>query len=299
MFLFFPYRVDVPHEHRPVINWLFVTAVVVVFWFQITYDSITTQYCLDGWGVRGLFGSIWLHGSISHIFWNSVFLWVFGNAVCSKLGNLSYFPVYIGLGIVAGIGHLLFDGDPAVGASGAISGLIGIHLVLFPENSISCVFLWIFLPHRPAFFTFRSFWFILFWFALNIYGAIRGGSRIAYTAHIGGFLAGVGLALMLLKTGNIKIERYEKSILGLFGLAGKKPKSAESCGDRTRWQYKWEVKQRAKAQQEKSPIEPEVVPEEFIRFKCSCGQPIKVPGKYAGKTGRCPKCSVRVKIPQA
>ena len=176
MFLFFPYRVDVPHEHRPVINWLFVTAVVVVFWFQITYDSITTQYCLDGWGVRGLFGSIWLHGSISHIFWNSVFLWVFGNAVCSKLGNLSYFPVYIGLGIVAGIGHLLFDGDPAVGASGAISGLIGIHLVLFPENSISCVFLWIFLPHRPAFFTFRSFWFILFWFALNIYGAIRGGS---------------------------------------------------------------------------------------------------------------------------
>ena len=73
-------------------------------------------------------------------------------------------------------------------------GLIGMHLVLFPENSISCVFLWWFLPNRPAWFSFRSFWLILPWFALNVYGAVYSSARIAYSAHIGGFLAGVGLA---------------------------------------------------------------------------------------------------------
>lgn len=299
MFFFFPYRVDVPHEHRPIMNWAIVAGVMLVFWFQITDPTIVRRYWLDGWGIRGLLGSIWLHAGIWHLLGNSLYLWVFGNAVCSKLGNLGYLPAYVGLGVAGGIGHLLFDGGPAVGASGAISGVIGMHLVLFPENSIKCVFWWIFLPHRPAWFSFRSFWFILLWFALNIYGALKGGGRVAYFAHIGGFAAGVGLAFLLLKTGDIRVERYEKSILGLLGLGGKKTKPTEGIGDRTRWQRKWEIEERMKALRETSPVEPEETHGEFIRFKCDCGQPIKVSAQLAGRTGRCPKCADRVRIPPA
>lgn len=299
MFFFFPYRVDVPHEHRPVMNWVVFATTIVVFWFQVADNWITMRYWLDGWGIRGLLGSIWLHGGLWHLFWNSIYLWVFGNAICSKLGNLGYLPAYVFLGVAGGIGHLLSSHAPAVGASGAISGLIGMHLVLFPENHISCVFLWWFLPHRPAWFSFRSFWFVIPWFALNIYGAMRGGGGVAYMAHIGGFVAGVGLALFLLKTGDIRVERYEKSILGLLGLAGKRPKPAEERGDRKRWQRQWEIEQRMKTLRENSPGESEGVPAQFIRFTCSCGQPIKVPAKHAGSTGRCPGCSDRVKIPPA
>lgn len=299
MFFLLPYRVDVPHEHRPIMNWVVLATAILVFWSQKMDSSITMRYCLDGWGIRGLLGSIWLHGGMLHLFGNMLYLWVFGNAVCSKLGNLGYLPAYIGLGVAGGIGHLLFDGGPAIGASGAISGLIGMHLVLFPENAVSCVFWWIFLPHRPAWFSFRSFWFILPWFALNVYGAMQGSARIGYFAHIGGFAAGVGLALFLLKTGDIRVERYEKSILGLLRLGGRKAKPTEGRGDRARWQRQWEIEQRMKALQESRSAEPEEVSVEFLRFKCSCGQPIKVSGRYRGRTGRCPKCGGRVKIPPA
>ena len=299
MFFFFPYRVDVPQEHRPIMNWVVVALVMLVFWLQVSDSSITMRYWLDGWGIKGLVGSIWLHGGLLHLLGNALYLWVFGNAVCSKLGNLGYLPAYVGLGLAGGIGHLLFSNAPAVGASGAISGLLGMHLVLFPENAITCVFLWWFLPHRPLWFSFRSFWFILLWFALNIYGAMHSTGRVAYTAHIGGFVAGVGLALLLLKTGDVRVERHEKSILRLLGLGPKKARMTSRSKDRARRQRQGEVKQRLEALQETLLAEPQTQQAQFIHFKCSCGQRIKVPGKLAGKSARCPKCSGTVKVPPA
>ncbi len=294
-------------------NWLIVTAVIVVFSCQVAElvkysnlprgteryveESITIQYSLNGWGIKGLLGSMWLHAGILHVAENLLYLWLFGNAICSKLGNLRYLPVYVGLGVVAGISHLLFSEGRAVGASGAISGLIGMYLVFFPENSISCFFCWIFLPQRPVWFSVRSFWMILLWFAINIFGAVYGSEGVGYLAHIGGFVAGVALAFLLLKTGKIIFERHERSMLDLLGLGGKKARTTRSIGDRARWQHKWEVQEHTKALQKTSPAEAEETPEEFIRFKCNCGQPIKVSDRHAGKTGRCPKCNRQVKIP--
>jgi membrane associated rhomboid family serine protease len=299
VFFFFPYRVDVPHEHRPVMNWVVLAAIVLVFWLQLGDGSITMRYRLDGWGIRGLLGSIWLHGGLLHLLGNSLYLWVFGNAVCSKLGNPGYLPAYVGLGLAGGIGHLLSSNAPAVGASGAISGLLGMHLVLFPENAINCVFLWWFLPHRPLWFSFRSFWFILLWFALNIYGAMHSGGRVAYMAHIGGFAAGLGLALLLLKTGDVRVERHEKSILRLVGLGPKKAKRTSRTKARARREHRGKVKQRLEALRETLSAAPRTQQAKFIHFKCSCGQPIKEPGEHAGKSGRCLKCSGTVKVPPA
>lgn len=299
MFFFFPYRVDVPHEHRPVMNWVVLATTMLVFWFQVADNSITMRYWLDGWGIRGLLGSIWLHAGLWHLLWNSIYLWVFGNAICSKLGSLGYLPAYVGLGVAGGMSHLLFSSAPAVGASGAISGLIGMHLVLFPENSISFVFLWWFLPHRPAWFSFRSFWFIIPWFALNIYGAMHGSGGVAYMAHIGGFVAGVGLAFLLLKTGDIRVERHERSILGLLGLGGKKTRPSSRKDDRARRKRQRDVQERLETLRQTASAKPVERPLEFIRFNCGCGQPIKVPAKHAGRTGRCPGCAGRVRIPPA
>jgi len=257
VFLFLPYRVDVPHEHRPVMNWVVLAAAVLVFRMQQADPSITMRYCLNGWGIRGLLGSIWLHGSWLHLLGNSLYLWVFGNAVCSKLGNVGYLPAYVGLGIAGGIGHLLFDGGPAIGASGAISGLIGMHLVLFPTEPIRCFFFWIFLPHRPSWFKFKSLWFILPWFGLNIYGAMYGSWGIAYLAHVGGFVGGVALALLLLKTGDIRVARYDNSILRTLGIGGKKARPISGKKDRECRQRQRDIQDRMDALKETLPAEPE------------------------------------------
>lgn len=314
MFILFPYRVDVPFNYRPVVNWLVITVVILIFALQIwelnqyigrraslkeyTEKSITGQYMLKGWGIKGLLGHMWLHGGPLHLIGNLIFLWLFGNAVCSKIGNLYYLPVYIGLGLVAAVSHLLFFDVPAVGASGAINGLVGMYLVFFPENSISCFFCWIFLPQRPVWFSVRSFWMILLWFAFDILGAIYGGGGVAYLAHIGGFVAGFGLAILMLKTKVAVMEKYEKSILELLGLE-KKDKPTGRRKDFARRQQEWESKQSEEAEPETTTFEPEEAPEQFIHFKCRCGQRIKISSQYASRIGRCPKCSARLRIPEA
>ncbi len=142
--MFIPYRVDVPFNHRPVMNWLVVTGVIVVFVLQLQASGATQEalysFVLDGWGIKGLFGYMWLHGGILHLIGNLIFLWLFGNAVCSKIGNVFYLPVYVGLGLIAATSHLIFSDGRAVGASGAINGIVGMYLVFFPENSMSCFF---------------------------------------------------------------------------------------------------------------------------------------------------------------
>jgi len=314
VFILFPYRVDVPFNYRPVINWVVVAVVILIFAFQVgellqysnqvsgaekyVEHSITMQYILKGWSIKGLFGHMWLHGGLLHLIGNLIFLWLFGNAVCSKIGNLYYLPVYIGLGLAAAISHVLFFNVPALGASGAINGLVGMYLVFFPENSISCFFCWIFLPQRPVWFSVRSFWMILLWFAFDLVGALHGGGGVAYFAHIGGFIAGVGLAILMLKRKVIVMERNEKSILKLLGLE-KKDKPKRYRKDLSHLQQKRGKQESEEAEPETTPFEPEEAPEQFIRFRCRCGQSIKIPSQYAGRIGRCPKCSARLRIPQA
>ena len=313
MFILLPYRVDVPFNYRPVMNWIVVALVILIFSIQMTEfnqvnnrqmsvvefkeNSITTQYLLDGLSIKGLFGHMWLHGGLMHLIGNLIFLWLFGNAVCSKIGNLYYLPVYIFLGLVAGISHLLFSDIPILGASGAINGIVGMYLVFFPENSISCFFWFLFLFWRLFWFSLRSFWMILMWFAFDILGAMRGAGGVAYLAHIGGFAAGVGLAILMLRTKMIVMERDETSILKLLGLETK-DKSTERRGDLAPWQSEWDNNDSKETKQEAIISEPDEKPEQYIHLRCRCGQRIKILSQYAGKIGRCPKCSAKWRIPE-
>ncbi len=343
-----PYRIDVPFDHQPVVSWIVFAAIILVFGLQVLeqpkldqqikeefnkrvaegeppIDALkhakesmlekTTIYSfvLKGWRLKGLFGHMWLHGGFIHLIGNLIFLWVFGNAVCSKIGNISYLPVYVGLGLISAISHLLFTSGTAIGASGAINGIVGMSLIFFPENELSC--LWIFwfpLMIRPYVKTFsvRSFWLILMWFAFDIWGALRDTGHIAYYAHIGGFVSGAGLAILLLKLKWVTMEHYEKSLLQL--ISGEKSDKEEVRRDLAPWQQQYATSDAATSEpatipleEKKTNVEPEIQQlilekpkEEFIHFTCSCGKRIKVPAKYAGKTGLCPSCKSKVKIPE-
>lgn len=316
--MFIPYQVDVPFNHRPVMNWVVFAGVILVFCVQvaIVVEEISSersvpfeereakeqaaeepaeagkisQFFLTGWGLKGLLGHMWLHGGLSHLIGNLIFLWLFGNAVCSKLGNRIYLPIYVGLGLVAAATHLIFVGGPMIGASGAINGLVGMYLVFFPENSISCFF---FLLLRPVTFSISGYWMILLWFVFDIWGAMKGGSGVAYFAHVGGFLAGFALAILMVARKWVVMERDEKSLLQMLRLQKK-----EIPEEHRRYFAPWETSQPEEAEPETIALEPEKPKEEFIRFMCPCGKRVKVPAGYAGMTGRCPACGKRLRIPK-
>lgn len=264
-------------------------------------------FVLNGWEIKGLFGHMWLHAGIIHLLGNMLFLRIFGNAVCSKIRNISYLPVYVGLGLVAAISHLVLTGRGGMGASGAINGIIGMYLVFFWENEITCYFIFFFpIFVRPYVkeFCVSSIWIILLWLIFDIWGAIKGGGRVAYFAHLGGFAAGFGLGILMLKLKLIQMEHYERSILQIFERKEQdedyKPFYKNFVGT-IQSELENEVTKAGAAEEKLQtvPFEPEKPTEEFIRFTCQCGKRFKAPMAFAGKTGKCPKCKGRVKIPQS
>ncbi|MFF4895553.1 rhomboid family intramembrane serine protease [Streptomyces sp. NPDC001068] len=147
--------------------------------------------------VLSVFTAMFLHGSWLHLLGNMLFLLIFGNNVEDRMGHIRYFLFYVVCGYAAGYGFALVNdtsADPLIGASGAIAGVLGAYLVLYPRARVWVLvpFL-IFLPLRlPA-------WLVLgFWFVLQaVYSSGEGVSdagTVAYAAHIVGFLVGMLLA---------------------------------------------------------------------------------------------------------
>jgi membrane associated rhomboid family serine protease len=221
-----PYQVDVPMRRWPISNLAILAAMVVgfiAFIMAVLGQDVlelrgrgltdTLPYILRGWSLEGLFGYMWLHRGVLHLVGNGIFLWTFGNAVCAKLGNIWYPAVYIGLGMAAGVIHLIFDGSPTIGASGAINGIVGMYIVLYPMNSLSCVY---FLFFRFGRFSLSGFWMILLWLVFDILGALARGGHVAYFAHVGGFAAGFALAFFAVWRGWIEMEPDEKSLVQIL-----------------------------------------------------------------------------------
>jgi membrane associated rhomboid family serine protease len=209
-----PYQVDVPMKRLPITNVLVVALALAAY--PVAHNLSEARLgslVLNGWRVSGLFGYMWLHANPIHIFGNMLFLWVFGNAVCAKVGNLAYIPVYIGLGLLAAVVHVRMDGATAVGASGAVNGVVGMFLVFYPLNTMSCFYLLLF---RFGTIAVPSIALILCWFAFDVIGALTSVAPVAYFAHVGGFLGGMIPAVVLLKTRIVTMDRYERSLLQMF-----------------------------------------------------------------------------------
>jgi membrane associated rhomboid family serine protease len=141
-----------------------------------------------------LFTSQFLHGDWLHLIFNMLFLWVFGNNIEDRLGRIRFLPFFLLCGALAGIAQSAIDPDspvPLIGASGAISGVLGAYLVLYPRVGVWTVVLPLFfLPFRlPAW-----VWLAIYLVLQVIYlGDSAGGGDVAYLAHIGGFAAGAAL----------------------------------------------------------------------------------------------------------
>ena len=146
-----------------------------------------------------LITSMFMHGGLAHIFGNMLYLWIFGDNLEDSMGHLRYLLFYLTCGILAGLAHVFattaFGGNPylpALGASGAISGVLAGYLVLHPKRRVRVIMMRT-IQEVP------SIWAIGIWFAfqlvsgLGMFGSGSQAGGVAYAAHIGGFIAGLVL----------------------------------------------------------------------------------------------------------
>ncbi len=220
MFLIVPYHVDVPMRSPPWMNWVLIGLTLIFFPLCIEGDELSElgeELALGGESGLGFVGHVLVHGGLFHLIGNMIFLWVFGNAVCAKVGNLAYPFVYFGLGLVSGFTAYLIDPRPAIGASGAINGIVGMCVVWYLLNAISCWYAyWFFTLADAGTFEVSTFWMVLLWLAFDILGAIRGTGNVGYAAHLAGFFFGLMLAIMLLLFSLVEMEPGERSLLQVF-----------------------------------------------------------------------------------
>jgi membrane associated rhomboid family serine protease len=136
-----------------------------------------------------LLTSMFMHAGISHIFGNMLYLWIFGDNLEDRLGHFRYAAFYLTCGILASLAHVLSDPNsviPSLGASGAISGVLGGYLLLFPQRRIRALIFYN-VVEVPAFVA-LGLW--IFMQILQSYLSPASGGGVAYMAHIGGFIAG-------------------------------------------------------------------------------------------------------------
>ncbi|MCG8405682.1 MAG: rhomboid family intramembrane serine protease [Phycisphaerales bacterium] len=141
-----------------------------------------------------IFTCMFLHGGWMHLLGNMLFLWIFGNNIEDKLGPWLFIIFYLGTGICGNLAHTFFDAGyvPLVGASGAISGVMGAYVLLFPKTRILAI---VPIGWYPATFSLPAWVYLGFYILLqNLWPAFRGGEgNVAYWAHIGGFAAGMAM----------------------------------------------------------------------------------------------------------
>jgi membrane associated rhomboid family serine protease len=154
------------------------------------------QCPIGGMAIRSLFSSMFMHGSWLHLLGNMWFLWVFGNNIEDSMGHLRFVVFYLLTGLLASGAHILMSfssGVPIVGASGAISGIMGAYIVLYPRVRVLTLILFFYFIRIVAL---PAVAWLGLWFMIQLLQGAAAGSAatgVAFWAHIGGFAAGVAL----------------------------------------------------------------------------------------------------------
>ncbi|MBI5124845.1 MAG: rhomboid family intramembrane serine protease [Planctomycetes bacterium] len=148
---------------------------------------------------------MFLHGGVIHILGNMWYLWIFGDNIEDRLGHLKFLGFYIACGILASIVHVAMSsgvGLPCVGASGAIAGVLGAYMITFPKARVLCIipifFIWQIVELPAA--VVLGFWFVIQFFSgVAAIAPTAPAGGVAWWAHIGGFVLGMGLMLVFPK----------------------------------------------------------------------------------------------------
>jgi len=205
----FPLYDTLPSRRKPYVTVFLIVANVIVFFYQLTlgrrelvlfmyrYGLLPARFTLPRF--REILGAspwpflshMFIHGNFWHLLSNMWFLWIFGDNTEDRMGHALFSVFYLTAGIFAALVQFLFSFRstvPMVGASGAVSGVMGAYFMLFPFSRIVTLF--------PVFFFLTlvevpTYYYLMIWFFIQVLNSLLGVSGVAWWAHIGGFLYGM------------------------------------------------------------------------------------------------------------
>jgi membrane associated rhomboid family serine protease len=212
--MFIPLKDLNPRRNYPIVNTALILANVAVFVYQLTLSphafkvfllanaTVPARFPAALAGHESLqtaflpiITSMFLHAGIAHILGNMLFLWIFGDNVEDFYGHFTYLVFYLVCGVGAGLLHVLFNWNsmlPSLGASGAISGVMGAYLILYPRSRVLTL-VFIFLIPIPAV-VILVLWFVMqFVSGVSSLGMGVASGGVAWWAHVGGFLLGMAI----------------------------------------------------------------------------------------------------------
>jgi membrane associated rhomboid family serine protease len=227
VFFILPLYDDNPTQCTPVVTWLLIAACVAVFLWQFAQSQEAVAYgfgmipavlfgtaelppdlaIVSPWAT--LFTSMFIHSGWLHIGGNMLFLWIFGNNLEDALGHVRYLLLYLLSGVAAALCQALADPGstvPMLGASGAIAGVLGAYLLLYPYANVHVLVLIVIFVRIVA----VPAWIMLgLWFAAQLLSGLlseSGAGGVAFWAHVGGFVTGLAL-LVLLRPRGLRLWR--------------------------------------------------------------------------------------------
>jgi len=210
---------DSPSASKPCVTYGLIASCTAVFLWQHSLDAAASRRALAALGAipavlltdarlpadlqwvpryATVFTSMFLHGGWMHLLGNMLFLWIYGDNVEDGMGHVRFLCFYLLCGVAAVFAQALPEPGsayPIIGASGAISGVLGAYLMLFPRAKVLTLIL---LPFFLTTLRLPAMLLLLLWFAVQLLSdlAVRGGGGVAFRAHIGGFLTGMLLVAL-------------------------------------------------------------------------------------------------------
>ena len=219
-----PLRDVIPSRTTPVVGYALLALNALVFLYEQTLTDRGLRQFIMAYGLvpamfdwTAVISSMFLHGGWSHFLGNMLFLWIFGDNVEDRLGHGRFLFFYLASGIVAALVQTSFNADsaiPMIGASGAISGVLGAYIILFPHSRVlTLIWLFIFVEivEIPAVFL-LGLWFVMQLLSgLGSLSQPEAGGGVAFWAHAAGFVAGMALLPFLKRPERERVEWWDKA----------------------------------------------------------------------------------------
>lgn len=218
-----PLRDVIPSRTRPGVTIGLIAFNLLVYLCQAAMSARTAESFLETFGVVpaqfslvDVFTSMFVHAGFWHMAGNLLFLWIFGDNVEDRLGHGRFAVFYLACGFVAAFAQTALNPDsliPMVGASGAIAGVMGAYLVLYPHSRVLMLF-----PFPPLVFELPAVFFLGLWFvmqflngigSLSIFQADQISGGVAFWAHVAGFVAGLALVIPLRRRERMEVAWWD------------------------------------------------------------------------------------------